>query len=129
MQNILALSTKPLVGEKKIVENASLIKVQVIKQKHVDQIKELNLKHGDSFTDLEMIILGRCDQWIIFSDQTKTLRKMARIDFIQYSIEEDSRIDHEKFKALGSREQSKVERNMADAIGKSLDAIPQLFVE
>lgn len=124
MQNILALSTKPLIGEKKIVENASLIRVQVIKKKHVDQIKQLNLTHDDSFTDLEMIILGRCDQWIIFSDQTKALKKMSRVDFIEYSIEEDSRI-----KDVEGSERRRAGRALADEIGKMLNTIPQLFAE
>lgn len=124
MQNILARKTRALVGEKRIIEDASLIKVQVIKKKYVDQIKEINVKVSDSFTDLEMIILGRCDQWIIFTDKTKALQKMSRVDFIQYSIEEDPRT-----RDVGDRERRKVSKPLADAIGKMLNKIPQLFAE
>lgn len=131
MQNILARSKKPLVGEesilknKSIIDDASMIRVQVIKKKYLDQIKELNLTHDDSFINLEMIILGYCDPWIIFSDQTKALMKMSRSDFIQYSLQEDPVFEG----ITEDSEKRKLRRSRIDEIGRSLDLIPRLFVD
>lgn len=125
MESILARKTVPLIENKSIIENPSLIKVVSIKKKYLDQIKEVDLTWDDKFLDLKMIILGRCDQWIIYTDESKQLKKMARVDFVQFYVEEAT----SERQALGRQELRAVQKDYTKTANEVVNKIPVLFAD
>ncbi len=126
MQDILAREAKTLVNNKTIIKEPQFIKVQVVNRKIYNQIKETNLTYDDSFLDLKMIILGMVDGWIVYSDESKKLKKMQSVDYVGYYCYEKAKLEGgEEAEASEKRKQNK---RLMDEAKEEVKQIPVMFV-
>ena len=83
--NIYQMGLVPIIGEFNLVATPSLIKVQVIKKKLVEQMPETPLKiladHGDDV----FRVLGRVGPHVVFHSDSQQFSKIHRNDFVDYT--------------------------------------------
>lgn len=85
-RNVYQIGTVPFVGEFNLIAIPTLIKVQSIKKKFVDQMPEPPLKllkeHGD-----EMFrIVGRVGPYVVFHSDSQQFSKIHRNEFVDYTV-------------------------------------------
>ena len=84
--NIYRMGLVPIVGEFNLVATPSLIKVQSIKKKMVDQMPETPLKMLADAGDVEFRVLGRVGPYVVFHSDSHQFSKIHRNDFEDYHM-------------------------------------------
>ena len=118
-RNIYQIGTAPLLGEFELVILPSLIKVQVIKKKIVEQMPEPPLtmlaKHGDKM----FRVVGRVGPYVVFHSDSQQFSKIHRNDFVDYVM-------GVLVKAWPRNERVDTNKISEEAI-KKFNSLPQMF--
>ncbi len=108
-------ATKCIVGRHYIIDNPSLIKVSVIKEKFIDQMPFLATKHGTKILGEHIDWIGQTRAYVICRTDDSVLRRITQADLIsQYSYELHTELGYDKKEVL-----AKAQKIVAE--------IPQLF--
>jgi len=85
-KNIYQIGEVPLCGEFQLVAVPSLIAVQSIKKKFVEQMPETPLKllaeHGDTI----FRVIGRVGPYVVFHTDSQQFSKIHRNEFVDYAV-------------------------------------------
>lgn len=84
--NIYRMGLVPIVGEFNLVATPSLIKVQTIKKKMVDQMPETPLKMLEDHGDKMFRVLGRVGPYVVFHVDSQQFTKIHRNEFVDYTV-------------------------------------------
>lgn len=87
MQNIKAIVEKCLIGRHYLTKPQPVINVSTIKKKYVDQIRDVNIRHGEKFFERQIIILGVVNYQIVFAENGR-LYKIHQNDYVKILFEE-----------------------------------------
>ena len=128
MQDILAREARTLVNNKTIIKEPQFIKVQVVNRKIYNQIKDVNLTYDDSFLNMKMIILGMVDGWIVYSDESKTLKKMQSVDYMGYYCYEKAKLEGGD-EMTDEAEKRKQNRRLMNEAKAEIKQIPVLLTD
>ena len=103
--NIHELALAPILGKFELVIIPSLIKVQVIKRKFVEQMSEPPIQMLEEAGDNSFKVIGRVGPYVIYHSDSQQFVKVHRNDFTDYVVIDlvrtapsDKRIDHNKIR-------------------------------
>jgi hypothetical protein len=85
-RNIYEVGTVPLMGDFELVAIPSLIKVQVIKKKIVDQMSEPPLEKLQKSGDNKFRVLGRVGPYVVFHTDSHQFVKIHRNEYVDYAV-------------------------------------------
>ena len=83
-RNIYQIGTVPVIGIYGLVATPSLIKIQTIKKKIVEQMPELPPKHLIDQGDTAIRILGRVGPYVVVHSDSQQFLKIHRNDFVDH---------------------------------------------
>ena len=84
-KKVFELGTVPLIGKFELVAIPSLIEVQVIKKKIVDQMSEIPLKMLEEYGSNTFRVIGRVGPYAVFHSDSHQFVKIHRNDFTDYA--------------------------------------------
>ena len=101
--NIHELALAPILGKFELVIIPSLIKVQVIKKKIVEQMSEPPIRVLEEAGNNSFKVIGRVGPYVVYHCDSHQFVKAHRNDFVDYVMAalvriapRDKRIDHNK---------------------------------